>query len=75
MKILAITIQGKEFIYKKASAHAVNDKQAVMIQTALNGIRYQLKVNEVWHIYSAGMYEKEHTGAAINGLHLIKPVS
>lgn len=63
-KIIAKTLEGREFIYSKNSAHAVPNASAAEICAALNANRYQLKDGEKWHIYEAGWYELEHTAAA-----------
>lgn len=63
-KIIAKTLEGREFIYSKNSAHAVPITSAAAICAALNECRYQLKDGEKWFVYDAGSYELEYTAAA-----------
>lgn len=64
MKMIAKTMEGKEFCYNRASAHAVSDAGAEEICRALNEKKWRLnKPGEKWHIYDLGWYEREYTEA------------
>lgn len=60
-KIIAKTIKGKEFIYSKTSAHNVSNASALKIRDALNSIKWQLKDDEIWHIYDVDWYTESFT--------------
>ena len=62
-KMIAKAIKGKEFLYSRNSAHSVSAAGAKAICDALNSARYQLKENEIWHVFDCGWYEKEYTAA------------
>ena len=64
MKMIAKTIEGKEYFYSAKSAHAVSEAGAAEICQVLNEKRWRLnKPEEKWHIYDCGWYEKEYTEA------------
>lgn len=63
-KIIAKTIDGKEFVYSRKSAHAVSAAGAEAICKTLNDNKYQLKEGEKWHVYDVGAWELEYMGAA-----------
>lgn len=63
-KIIAKTIEGKEFVYSRKSAHAVSAAGAEAIRKTLNDNKYQLKDGEKWHVYDVGAWEPEYMGAA-----------
>ena len=56
MKILAKTIEGKEFIYNVKSAHAVSQRSAKRIEEFLNSCAWKCKPGEIWHIYEIDQY-------------------
>jgi len=57
MKILAITTEGKEFMYKKNSVHGVPQKKAQEICDRLNKVRYRIRDNEKWFVYEVDKYD------------------
>lgn len=57
MKVLAKTIKGQEYLYSARSAHKVSARSAKTILDIVNEYRFQLKENEVWHIYDVGQYD------------------
>lgn len=57
MKILAKAIKGKEFMYNVRSAHKVSARSAMVILDIVNEYRFQLKENEVWHLYDVDEYD------------------
>lgn len=64
MKMLAKTMEGKEFCYSRKSAHAVSDAGAVEICRVLNEKKWRLNnPGEKWHVYDCGAYEIEYTEA------------
>lgn len=57
MKILAKAIKGQEFMYSIRSAHKVSARSATVILDIVNKYRFQLKDNEIWHIYDVDEYD------------------
>ena len=56
-KFVAIACKGKEFIYRRDSAHAVPVSSAEKIRSALNAAGYRLRPGETWHLYdNEGLY-------------------
>lgn len=64
VKIIAKTIDGKEFMYSRASAHAVSASAAEEICKVLNENAWGIKPGEKWHIYDVGEWELSYMGAA-----------
>ena len=52
MMILAISVQGKEFLYNPKTAHAVSKT----IKIILNKMSWRLKENETWFIHDIDEY-------------------
>lgn len=63
MKMIAKTIQGREFTYSRQSTHAVSNAGANAICAALNAARYGLNAGEIWHVYDCSGYELDYTAA------------
>ena len=63
-KIIAKTIEGKEFMYSRTASYSVSKAGANEICKAMNENRYQLKAGEKWHVYDVGAWELEYMGAA-----------
>lgn len=63
MKILAISIKGREFVYNPSTAHKVSERSGKAIMDALNKARYNLKENEVWHMHEVGPYDNAYAYA------------
>ena len=57
MVVLAKSIAGQEFMYRARSAHKVPANRAAAIRDALNGIRYDLKDGETWHLHEIDNYD------------------
>lgn len=57
MKVLAKAIKGQEFFYSARSARKVSERSAKVILDIVNEYRFQLKENEVWHIYDVDQYD------------------
>lgn len=51
-KIIAKTIKGSEYIYSRHDCFSVNPKKAMAVCNALNNHSWNLKDNELWHIYT-----------------------
>ena len=51
MKLIAKTFKGKEYIYSKIDSYFVSDASSDKICKILNDNNYQLKENEIWHVY------------------------
>lgn len=53
MKVIAKTIQGREFIYNARTARKVSARSASVILEVVNHFKFQLdpEKNEIWHIY------------------------
>lgn len=74
-KMIAKTIEGKEYVYNRNSAHAVSDAGAEEICKVLNEKRWRLhKPEEKWHIYEMGWYEKDYTEAGSQSFYRRKGV-
>lgn len=52
-KFVAITVPGKEFLYRENTAHLVSRENASRILDALNRAGHMLRPGETWHLYSA----------------------
>lgn len=55
-KIVAITTDGREYMYTRRSAHAVPAPHADLICSALNRSGYKLQTGEKWKVYSVDLY-------------------
>lgn len=63
-KMIAKTIEGKEYLYNPNSAHSVSNAAADQICQLLNEKRWRLnKPEEKWHVYDCGWYEMDYTEA------------
>lgn len=63
MKLIAKSAIGEEFMYSRASAHAVSNASAEIICNALNDRKFRLNDGEVWAVHDCGNYELEFTAA------------
>ncbi len=63
MKILAVSIEGCEYLYKASTAHKVSERSGKKIMDALNKARYGLKENEVWHLHEVSSYDNAYAFA------------
>lgn len=65
MKILALTIRGREFMYNPKTAHKVSSNSAETICQIVN--RYKFMYNDnpgcTWHIYEVDKYDTAYTYA------------
>ena len=52
-KFIAITTEGKEFLYRPKTAHAFPVSRSSIVLEILNRSRFMLKDGEKWHIYDA----------------------
>lgn len=50
-KLIAKTVEGKEFMHSKNPAYFATKTSAQKIVDILNKNKYQLKDNEKWHVY------------------------
>lgn len=58
MKIVAVTTDGKEFVYGVRTAHRVSNAGAMKICKILNHVRYGLKKPaEKWWVYDVDEYD------------------
>lgn len=57
MKIIAIAVKGKEFLYNSRTAHKVAQNKAQVVCDALNKVGYALDDNSVWHVYDVSAYD------------------
>ena len=55
-KFIAITAEGKEFMYKTSSMIAVPSSSAQDIADALTREKYQIKDGQKWHVYNNDWY-------------------
>lgn len=68
-KMIAKTVEGKEFMYSRVEAYEVSNAGAEEICKALNEKRWHLdKPEEKWHVYDLGWYEREQTQAGVQKL-------
>ena len=65
MKIVAISVQGQEFLYKGRTAHRVSERSSETICELLNKVRYQLGNGEVWFIHEIDQNNNAY-GFALN---------
>ena len=56
MMILAISVQGKEYLYSPKKAHTVSKRSAETIKEILNKMSWRLKENETWFIHDIDEY-------------------
>lgn len=65
MKIVAVTTEGREFMYKSRTAHKVSERSAARIAEALNNAGFQVdKANgEKWHVYNIDEYSAAYPAA------------
>ena len=49
MNVVAISVKGKEYLYKASSAHKVAPQYAEQICEALNKNKFRLNEGEVWY--------------------------
>ena len=60
MKIVAISVQGQEFLYKARTSHRVSERSSETICELLNKVRYQLGNGEVWFIHEIDRYDNAY---------------
>ena len=53
-KFIAISIEGKEYMYRPKTAHAFPVSRSSLVLETLNRSRFMLKDGEKWHIYNCG---------------------
>lgn len=71
MKIVAITTENKEFLFKVNTAHRVSNAGAEKICKILNRIRYNLKSSsEKWFVYEIDQYDMAYDVAERQDFHL-----
>lgn len=71
MKIVAITNNGQEFLFKVKTAHKVSNAGAEKICKILNHIKYQLKAStEKWWVYDIDQYDMAYDYATMQDFHL-----
>lgn len=63
MKVLAISAEGQEFLYKASTAHKVSARSGKIIMDTLNKAKYGLKENEVWHMHEVDRYDNAYAYA------------
>ncbi len=66
MKVIAKTIEGREYMYNPKTARKVSARSAEMILKVVNEYRFQLNgENEIWHIYDVDQYDAAHEYAQL----------
>lgn len=70
MKIIAIAPVGAEYLYRCSTAHAVPEKNAEKIRSALNNATYRLRHGETWHLYDVGPYDNAYAYAALQRFYI-----
>ena len=60
MKILAITTDGKEYMYNVKTARAVSDRSAARIAQIANENKYLLQPGQVWYCYDIDKYDSAY---------------
>lgn len=60
IKIIAKSVEGKEYLYNYKTAHKVSANSAEKIVNVLNNVRWQLNDGESWHVYDVCDYEIAH---------------
>lgn len=71
MKIVAITNNGQEFLFKVKTAHKVSNAGAEKICKILNHVRYKLNSpTEKWWVYEVGQYDMAYDVAVMQDFHL-----
>lgn len=64
MKILAVSVAGREYLYTASSAHAIKENDLDTIRSVLNRSRFRLKDGETWHVHDVGPYDRAHAYAS-----------
>ena len=67
-KIIAKTMEGKEFIYSRKSSYSAPKTSAQKICDALNRAKWGLKDGEKWHVYEIGDWELDYMAAGYQRL-------
>ena len=57
MKILAVSVKGREFAYNPKTAHKVNANKANEIAAILNRISWNIKDGETWYAHDVDKYD------------------
>lgn len=71
MKIVAITTDGQEFLFKVRTAHRVSNAGAEKICKILNRMKYQIKSSaEKWFVYDIDQYDMAYDVAVMQDFHL-----
>lgn len=60
MKIVAIAVKGKEFLYDASTAHKVPQTKAQHYADLLNGAGYQTSEDRLWWVYDIDRYDKAY---------------
>lgn len=64
MKILAVSVAGREYLYTASTAHAVPEKYIDAVRSVLNRSHFRLKDGETWHVHDVGPYDRAHAYAS-----------
>ena len=71
MKIVAVTFEGKEFLFKERTAHRVSNAGAEKICKILNHERWKLKnTAEKWWVYEVDRYDMAYDIAEMQSFNL-----
>ena len=67
-KIIAKSINGQEYLYSEKYCYSVSAKKAKIICDTLNSLQWQLRSNEIWHIYDLDELDYKYTNAVFQQL-------
>lgn len=72
MFIVAKTNKGTEYLYDVLSSHKVSKAAKNIICNSLNDNKYNIKNNEIWHIYEIDKYDNAYDVASYQEMKLYK---
>lgn len=60
MKVLAISCEGKEYMYIASSARKVSEQSSSYIRKVVNENNYLLKPGQVWYVHYVDEYDSAY---------------
>lgn len=74
MKVLAISCEGKEYMYIASSARKVSEKSSGYIKKVVNENRYLLKPGQVWYVHYVDEYDRAYDYATCQSFRVRKGI-
>lgn len=74
IKVLAISCEGKEYMYIGSSARQVSERSSSYIRKVVNENQYLLKPGQVWYVHYVSKYDRAYEYAMYQAFRVRKGV-